>query len=154
MNLIVYCQNCLDHILMANSEDLKHPLNGSMFRVKPDMEWDIFSSTAVGNDLVCPICGWCFHYEGQLLTNPPTVFENEVYKLKPDENTKFQIEEEPIKRMGRPVGSKNKPKRSRNAKRVRTTKRRNDKGREVGEGSEEVGSDKLLQETQEVGELS
>lgn len=56
----VFCSNCKEDILRADSEKLKFPLIGSMFTVKPGMEWDIFGPSATGNDLICPMCEWSF----------------------------------------------------------------------------------------------
>lgn len=65
----ILCNNCKVDILRANSDFLKTPLYGFMFTVKPQMEWSIFDGSATGNDLICPMCGWCFHDNGKLLTS-------------------------------------------------------------------------------------
>lgn len=66
MEIKVFCQNCQVEILRADTYTLKTPLVGSMFRVKKDMEWSLFSPHDTGLDLTCPMCDWTFHENGKV----------------------------------------------------------------------------------------
>ena len=66
MNLNIYCNNCHEHILQADTETLTSPLVGSMFTAKTGMEWAIFSQHDKDLDLICPLCNWLFHMDGRL----------------------------------------------------------------------------------------
>ena len=66
MEIRVFCSNCKVEILRADTDTLKTPLIGSMFKVKKDMEWSLFSPHDQGNDLTCPMCDWTFHDNGKV----------------------------------------------------------------------------------------
>ncbi len=66
MELDVYCNSCKEHILQADTNTLAEPLIGSMFKVKKDMEWSMFSPHDTGLDLVCSLCSWVFHLNGAI----------------------------------------------------------------------------------------
>lgn len=66
MEINVYCISCKVEILIADTDTLKSPLIGEMFKVKKDMEWSLFSPFDAGNDLTCPMCEWTFHENGKL----------------------------------------------------------------------------------------
>ena len=66
--LEVYCCNCKEHILEADTDTLASPLKGSMFKVRPEREWYLsFDDVCEGLNLTCPVCGWAFHVEQSLL---------------------------------------------------------------------------------------
>lgn len=68
MILDIYCMNCKEHILQADTDTLKDPLKGHMFKIKPKMEWDIvFTDDSAGLDLACPKCTWSFCEDDKLL---------------------------------------------------------------------------------------
>ena len=67
MEVKIFCMNCKVEILRADTDTLKTPLIGNMFRVKKDMEWSLFSPHDIGNDLLCPMCEWTFHENGKLM---------------------------------------------------------------------------------------
>ena len=66
MEVKIFCSNCKVEILRADTDTLKTPLVGSMFKVKKDMEWSLFSPYDQGNDLTCPMCDWTFHDNGKV----------------------------------------------------------------------------------------
>lgn len=118
MHITIYCVNCRADILRADSDTLKSPLVGSMFLVKPGMEWNIFAPTATGNDLTCPMCEWSFHRDGLLLTDQGEITPSmQVVELGADmlpvvtEDQKVDAIFEEVKKVasnrGRPKGSKN-----------------------------------------------
>ena len=63
MNLRIKCLNCREEVLQCETQELWTPLKGSMFKVKKDMEWAIFSPEDTGRDLICPMCNWCFAFD-------------------------------------------------------------------------------------------
>ena len=66
--LEVYCGNCKEHILEADTDTLGLPLTGAMFKVRPDREWYLyFDGECMHQNLTCPQCGWPFHVEQSLL---------------------------------------------------------------------------------------
>lgn len=67
MEINVFCMNCKVEILRADTDTLKSPMVGYMFRVKKDMEWSLFSPHDMGNDLICPMCDWAFHENGKIM---------------------------------------------------------------------------------------
>lgn len=68
MKLEVYCGNCKEHILEADTDTLEQPLTGAMFKVRPEREWYLsFDNECEGINLTCPVCGWMFHVEQSLL---------------------------------------------------------------------------------------
>lgn len=72
--LEVYCCSCKEYILEANTDTLKSPLNGDMFKVRPDREWYLyFDGECEDHNLTCPMCSWPFHVEQKLLVRkaPP-----------------------------------------------------------------------------------
>ena len=81
MIIDIYCQNCKEHVLQADTDTLKLPLIGSMFTQKTGMEWAIFSPSSVGNDLICPMCESCFHWDDMVTTK----INGELYTNKPEE---------------------------------------------------------------------
>ena len=66
MEIKIFCNNCKVEILRADTDTLKSPLVGEMFRVKKDMEWALFSDHDTANDLICPMCDWVFHENGKV----------------------------------------------------------------------------------------
>ena len=70
--LEVYCCNCKEHILEADTDTLASPLRGSMFKVRPEREWYLsFDDVCEGLNLTCPVCGWAFHVEQSLMVRKP-----------------------------------------------------------------------------------
>lgn len=67
MEIKIFCNNCHEEILRADTETLKTPLIGEMFQVKKDMEWALFSPSDVDKDLICPMCEWAFHENGNVM---------------------------------------------------------------------------------------
>ena len=67
MEVKIFCANCKVEILRADTDTLRSPLIGNMFKVKKDMEWSMFSPHDNGNDLLCPMCDWAFHENGKLM---------------------------------------------------------------------------------------
>ena len=67
MEIRIFCSNCKVEILRADTDTLKTPLIGNMFKVKKDMEWSMFSPHDQGNDLTCPMCDWTFHDNGKVV---------------------------------------------------------------------------------------
>ena len=66
MEIKIFCNNCKVEILRADTDTLKTPLVGEMFKVKKDMEWALFSDHDTGNDLICPMCDWVLHENGKI----------------------------------------------------------------------------------------
>lgn len=85
MNIDVYCCNCKEYILQADTETLKSPLVGDMFKQKTGMEWDMFSTSATGNDLTCPKCEWVFHNNGLIRTVMGEVPFQDIFQERPEE---------------------------------------------------------------------
>lgn len=66
MIIDIYCCACKEFILQADTDTLKTPLVGGMFKVRPGREWSLFSPHDVGLDLTCPLCEWSFHENGHV----------------------------------------------------------------------------------------
>lgn len=67
MEIKIFCAGCKVEILRADTDTLKTPLIGNMFKVKKDMEWSLFSAHDVGFDLICPMCEFTFHQDGKVM---------------------------------------------------------------------------------------
>lgn len=79
MDIKIFCMNCKEEILQADTDTLRSPLIGNMFRVKKDMEWSLFSPHDIDKDLICPRCEWCFHVDGKLMANMGEAFVTGSY---------------------------------------------------------------------------
>lgn len=66
MEIKIFCMACKVEILRADTDTLRTPLIGNMFKVKKDMEWNLFSPHDTDKDLICPMCEWTFHEEGRV----------------------------------------------------------------------------------------
>ena len=89
--LEIYCCNCKEHILEADTDTLKQPLNGSMFKVRPEREWFLsFDDECEDHNLTCPVCGWAFHVEQSLLVRKTPKGGYALNVTQPDMIQKFQ----------------------------------------------------------------